>query len=208
MDRRVVGRDAAAGRGGVRRFRVVDVPDPAQLADELEPVRDAGEGAQRVGDHSVLDPSGTRGGRRCGCVLAVVRAGDQRLCRQRIVRGELDPRQAGTSGDDRGVRALEDAQLRGAVRIEGGVAVKVVGLEVEEDGDVARELMDVLELEARELADDPGPGLDRGRDADERPADVACDLDGATGGAEDRAEQLGRRRLAVGAGHAEERIAG
>src|SRR5439155_7866835 len=68
--------------------------------------------------------------------------------------------------------------------------------------------MDVLELEARELADDPGPGLDHRRDAHERPADVAGDLDGATGGAEDRTEQLGRRRLAVGAGHADERIAG
>src|SRR5581483_859457 len=71
---------------------------------------------------------------------------------------------------------------------------------VEEHGDLARELVDVLELEGRQLADDP-----RGRlDPREGPADVAGDRDVAAGGAEDRAEQLGRRRLAVRAGDADE----
>ena len=94
-------------------------------------------------------------------------------------------------------RALEDAELRVAVGLEGAVPVEVVGLEVEEDGDVAGERVDVLELEARELADDPGVRRRDLRRRRQRPADVAGDLDGPAGGAEDRAEQLGRRRLAV-----------
>ena len=48
MQRRVVGRQRASGGGGVGRLRVVDVADAVDLGDELEPVRDAGEGPQRA----------------------------------------------------------------------------------------------------------------------------------------------------------------
>ena len=84
------------------------------------------------------------------------------------------------------------------------VPVEVVGLEVEKDGDVAGERVDVLELEARELADDPRARVGLLRCVGERPADVAGNLRGAIVGAEDRAEQLGRRRLPVRARHADE----
>src|SRR5581483_321349 len=50
VQRRVVRGDAATSGGGVRRLRIVDIADAAQLAHELEPVRDAGERAQRVRD--------------------------------------------------------------------------------------------------------------------------------------------------------------
>ena len=100
--------------------------------------------------------------------------------------------------------SLEDAELGRAVGVEGAVPVEVVGLEVEKDGDVAGERVDVLELEARELAHDPrilGGSLGG---LGERPPDVAGDLDGTAGGTEDRAEQLGRRRLPIRAGDADE----
>ena len=57
------------------------------------------------------------------------------------------------------VCCLEDAELRVDVPLERAVAVEVVGLEVEQDGDARAERLDVLELERRELADDPArPG--------------------------------------------------
>src|SRR5262249_12320788 len=62
------------------------------------------------------------------------------------------------------------------------------------------ERLDVLELERRELADDPVRRADRG----ERGADVPRDGDVAPRRAEDRAEQLRRRRLAVRARDADE----
>jgi hypothetical protein len=67
------------------------------------------------------------------------------------------------------------------------VPVEVVGLEVEQHGDLARELVDVLELEARELADDAGRRLDLAVEIGQRATDVAGD-----GHAEHRAEQLAR----------------
>jgi hypothetical protein len=76
----------------------------------------------------------------------------------------------------------------------------MVGLEVEEHGNVARELVHVLELEGRQLADDPVGALDRR----ERDADVAGDRDVTAGRGEDRAEKRRRRRLAVRAGDADE----
>src|SRR6185436_7452127 len=64
--------------------------------------------------------------------------------------------------------------------------------------------MNVLELEARKLAHDPGVSVERTVEARQRTADVACDRDRPTGGTEHRAEQLARRRLAVRAGDADE----
>ena len=108
----------------------------------------------------VVDAGGARGGRRGGGVLAVVRAGDARLGGQRVVGGELDAVEPEPARHDLRARALEDAELRVAVRLEGAVPVEVVGLEVEEHGDVAGERVHVLELEARELADDGRARLD------------------------------------------------
>ena len=88
-------RGERAPRGGdVRRLRVVDEAHAVDLADVLEPVRHARERPQRLGDRVVADPGRARRGRRGGGVLAVVRAADQRLGRQRVVGRELDPLEA------------------------------------------------------------------------------------------------------------------
>ena len=156
-----VGGERAAGRRDVRRLRVVDVADAVALADELEPVRHAGERAQRLGDRLVADAGRARGGRGRGSrVLAVVRPADRGSAgsSSSAANSTTSPVVAVArrpARHDRRARALEDAQLRGAVGVERAVAVEVVRLEVEQHGDVAGELVHVLELEARELADDP-----------------------------------------------------
>ena len=200
----VVRSDPASGGGGVGRLRVVDPADAAELSHELEPVRHAGKGAERVGDRLVRDAGGTGGSRRRGCVLAVVAAGDAGLGRKLVVGGELDSAYAEAAWHDLGARPLEDAELCVAVRLKAAMAVDVVGLEVEKDGDVAGEGVDILKLEARELAHDPRvrPCLLRG--GCERPADVAGDLGGTAVRAENCAEELGRRCLPVRSGHADE----
>ena len=175
-----------------------------ELAHQLQPVRDAGERAERLRDRVVRHAGRAGGCRRGGGVLPVVAAGNEGLRRQLVVGGELDPVDSETARDDLHVGSLEDAELRVTVRVEGAVPVEMVGLEVEEEGDVTRERVDVLELEARELAHDPRAVRRRERGVGERPADVAGNLDGTACGAEDRAEQLGRRRLAVRAGDADE----
>ena len=83
------------------------------------------------------------------------RAREQRLGGQGVVRGELRAGQAEPARDDPVHRPLEDAQLGGAVVLEGSVTVEMIRGEVEQHGDLERELVDVLELERRELADDP-----------------------------------------------------
>ena len=101
----------------------------------------------------------------------------------------------------------EDPQLRRQVGLEVAVAVEVVGREVEEDRALGGEGGAVLELEAGALADDGRVGLDR---ADAAPASGVPTLPAtATGSpavAVDVAEQLGRGRLAVGAGDGEEAV--
>ena len=79
------------GRGHVRRLRIVDVGDPASLGDQLEPVRNARKGAERLGDRVVRDSGDSCSRSRSGRVLTVVPAADQRLGRQRIVGRERDP---------------------------------------------------------------------------------------------------------------------
>ena len=81
----------------------------------------------------------------------------------------------------------EDPQLRVAVRVERSVAVEVVGLEVEQHRDAWAEAVNVLELKARQLADDPVVVSDRAVEAGERTADVAGDGGRSSGGTEDRA---------------------
>ena len=80
----------------------------------------------------------------------------------------------------------------------------MVRLEVQEHRDLARELMHVLELERRELADHPLRRLDRRQ----RPADVTRHLDVAASRSKHRSEQLDRRRLSVRARDADEPRAG
>ena len=195
----LVGRERAQRGGDVGRLRVVDVADAVQLADELEPVGDARECAQSLGDPIVRDPGRPGGGSRGGGVLAVVGAAHQRLRRERIVGGELGAVEVEPARDDLGAGPLEDAQLRVAVGLEAAVPVEVVGLEVEQHRDLAGELVHVLELEARKLADDPRARLDLPVELGQCAADVS-----RHGSAEHGAEQLAGRRLAVRARDAEQ----
>ncbi len=94
----------------------------------------------------------------------------------------------------------EHAQLRGEVVLERPVAIEVIGLRVEQHGALGREVDRVLELKRAGLAHDDGlrreaPGDSEAR---QRRPDVPGDLVGQPGLAVDVAEQLDRRRLAVG----------
>ena len=155
-------------------------------------------------DVFVGDPGGAGGGGGGRGVLAVVRAAKQRLGRQLVVGRELDAAEPEPAWGHLHPRALEDSQLRVAVCLERAVPVEVIGLQVEQHGDVAGQLVHVLELERRQLADHPFRRADRGQ----RRADVPGDRDVASGGAKDGAEELGGRRLPVRARHADEARAG
>ena len=105
-----------------------------------------------------------------------------------------------SSRDDRhvvGPLVLEDPELRVAIRLPGPVPVEVVGLEIQEHRDPRPELVNVLQLEARELADDPASLV---VELGQRAADVP-----RHGRGEHLAEKGGGRRLAVRPGHAEDR---
>ena len=102
---------------------------------------------------------------------------------------------------------LEDAQLRVAVGVERAVAVDVVRLEVEQHGDARPQRLDVLELERRELAHDPG--VRRGTRRRATSADGRCcrpPRPGRPAASKIGAEQRRRRRLPVRAGDAEDRV--
>ena len=129
------------------------------------------------------------------------RAAHQRLGGKRIIRAELDPGEPEARRNDRDTGTLEDAQLRRPIGLEAPVTVEMVGLDVEEHGDLAAEGMHVLELEARELADRP-----RRRRAT---AESGCRCfrrprPRVPSRAEDRSEELARRRLAVRPGDPDE----
>ena len=96
---------------------------------------------------------------------------------------------------------LEDPELRVPVGVDRAVPVEMVGLEVEQHGDPRTELVDVLELEAGDLADDDLARLDPAVELRQRAADVAGD-----GRSEHDSEQLARRRLPVRPGHADDRV--
>ncbi len=174
-------------------------------------MRYAWEASEPVRDRVVTDPGCTsRRGRGCR-VLAIVRAGDPRLRRQRIVARELDAARFSGDGAEAGgehgrvarLLPLEQPQLRVSVLLEAAVPVEMVGLEVEQDADARPERVHVLELERGELEHEPG-AVRRLEPAD-RCADVAGDLDGYAAGTEDLADELGGRRLAVRAGDADDR---
>jgi hypothetical protein len=82
----------------------------------------------------------------------------------------------------------------------------MVRLQVEQHRDPRSQQLDVFELEGGELTDDPRALVDLPCERRQRPADVPRNLHGPVGCAKHRAEQLGRRRLAVRAGHAENRV--
>ena len=210
MQRLGVRGERAPGGGGVRRLRVVHEADAADLGDELESVRRRRGTARSA---SAIAASGTPAAR----AAAVAAAAFSRLCAPgspgsagRASSAANSTRRAApgpaeAARNDRGVLrrlVLEDPQLRVAVRLERAVPVEVVRLEVEEHRDPRAELVDVLELEARQLADDPGlgrrvdPRVARGRRCRQRRPRPR----------EHRAEPLGRRRLAVRPRHADDRV--
>jgi hypothetical protein len=206
--------DAATGSGRVGGLRIVDEADTLDVADELEAVLDAGERPQGLRDRVLFHAGGQRGRGRCGGVLAVVSARNERLGRKLVVGSELDAVRASGDGaeatrDDGHVGfglVLEDAQLGFAVGVVRAVTVEMIGLEVQQDRNAWAQPMDVLELEARQLAHNPGVPVECAVEARQRTADVARDRDRPAVGTEHRAEQLARRRLAVRAGDADERV--
>jgi hypothetical protein len=177
-------------------------------------MRDALERTQGLGDRVVVDPGGAGGGGRRGRILAVVRAGNERLRRKLVVARELDAlgaarnRPEAARHDRRvlGGLALEHPQLDVRVGFERSVAVEMVGLEVEEDADLRLERLDVLELKRGELADDPRIVADGADERGQRHPDVPGDLDGTARRTEHGTEELARGRLAVRPGHAEDGV--
>jgi hypothetical protein len=108
----------------------------------------SGKRQQRFRNRVVADSDGARRSRCSSCILTVVDAADARLGRQRIVGRKRDPFEAETAWNDFDPRPFEDAQLRATVCLEAAVTIEMVRLEVQQHGDVAREFVHVLELEA------------------------------------------------------------
>ncbi|MCZ7587592.1 MAG: hypothetical protein M5U27_01740 [Gaiella sp.] len=139
---------------------------------------------------------------------------DARLGRKLVVAGELHATGGARNGGeparhDRDVvrpLTLEGAELRSGVRVERPVTVEVVGLDVREDGDPRSQRVDVLELERRQLADDPRLVGDFAGQRGERSADVPRHLHVPSRRFEDRAQQRRRRRLPVRPGDADQRV--
>ena len=209
MQRSVVRGQRLPRCGGVRRLRVVDEADAADLGDELEPVwrRPRTSGAPRRSPRRRTGRAGRRG--RGGRVLAVVRPGDRgsagsgsrRRTRCASPRRER-PKPRGTTAA-RPPSGLEDPELRRPVRLERAVPVEVVRLEVQQHRDPGSQLVDVLELERRELETSHAPAAgssgSRACRRSRRPRRERRPT-------EHRAEQLGRRRLAVRARDADDGV--
>ena len=208
-------RGQRAQRGcDVRRLRVVDVADAAELADELEAVRDARERAQRLGDRRVVDPRGTgRGGRRGG-VLAVVRARDARLGGQRVVarRTRRDalrrerPKPRGTTAVSSAPAARRCGASRRAYASKVPWRSRWSGSRLRSTATRGRSVSTSSSWndESSHTTHASGEAAPTS-DVSGRPTLPATST-GRPAGAEDRAEQLGRRRLAVRAGDAEDRV--
>ncbi len=107
------------------------------------------------------------------------------------------PRPRGTTADRARSKMRSFASRYASKR---AVAVEVVRLEIQQHRDLAGELVDILELKGRQLADDPVGGSHRR----ERPPDVARHCDRPPRFAEHRAEQLDGRRLAIRSGDADD----
>ena len=100
-----------------------------------------------------------------------------------------------------GSLVLEDAAFRAPVGLIRAVPVEVVVRDVQQDGHGNAELVDPLQLEARQLGDDLGVGRERY----ERRAHVSRRDRVAAGRSQRGDRHLGRRRLAVRAGDADKR---
>src|SRR5207244_9614057 len=90
------------------------------------------------------------------------------------------------AGHDRDVvrtLVLEDAQLGLGIALERPMAIEVIRLEVQENGDPGPQRLDVLELEGRQLAHDPALGRHLAGERGQRAADVPGNLDGSARGA-------------------------
>ncbi len=196
-----VRREPSQGCRDVRGLRVVHVADTADLSDRLQAVWNARERARGL----VAIASSSIPAARAAAVAA---AAFSRLWAPRISgsagSGSSAENSIPSRPSPRGTTAMpgpfEDPQLGGTVGLEAAVAVEVIGLEIQHDRYLARERVDVLELERGHLAHDPVGRLDRA----ERRADVSGDGHVPSCRPEDRAEKLGGRRLAVRPGHADE----
>ncbi len=183
-----VGLEAARQADRRGRHRVAAVVQPAQ-ADLLDPEQ------RLVGPPQLPGAVGELG------LRAVAEAHAPRAAAE-----VLDPEPE--RGDRDVVVALvgEDAQLGLRVGLEGAVAVDVVGREVEQHGALGSELDGVLELEGGDLADHGRVGCQVADERAQGGADVAGDRHRPPGLAVDVADELGRRRLAVGPGHGDELV--
>ena len=102
-----------------------------------------------------------------------------------------------------GSLAREDVLLGGDIARHVAVAVDMVGRDVEPDRDIGAEGLEQLELVGRELQHIDAARAER-RQIERAAADIAADFAAPAGLGEDVADQRRRRRLAVGAGDADE----
>src|SRR5262249_40397147 len=100
---------------------------------------------------------------------------------------------------------LEQAELRAHVLRHRSVTIEVVGSDLQGHADTRTEAVDVLELEAGQLAGDPGVRANAAGQVAQWPPDVAGNLDGDIPGLQHASHQLGGGRLAVGARDADDR---
>ncbi len=100
---------------------------------------------------------------------------------------------------------LDRFRLEVGVSLEGAVAVEVVGRDVQDHADVEARSLHRLELEAGQLEHDPVPRRHLVQAVENGVADVAADEDRPIAGCKNGAGERGRRRLAVGAGDADDR---
>ena len=95
---------------------------------------------------------------------------------------------------------FEDARLGAAVGCERGVAIEVIGGEIEEHRDVGTKFIDGFELEAAHLRYRDAGGSGFGDAGDQRSSDIAGDDGGRSRGGENIADQRSDRGFAVRAG--------
>ena len=209
-------RERALGGLRVRRLRIVDEPHAADLADRLEPVRDAREGAQRLRDRPVGDSERAGG---CGCgrsVLAVVAARDERFRRQRVVTRELDPAcpspaRARTRAEPRPCRRQPGSRRSAASPAgrprasRGGRGGRASGSEARRRVGAGSATSSSWKLESSQTTRSSGPS--RPSSAQRGRPTLPATATGRPAARTIAPDQLGRRRLAVRPGDADGRLA-
>ena len=148
-------------------------------------------GPRLNGDHVICDACGAVADARGEAELVHAALGDGgHLARDRVIEAE-----------DRVIeREAHQTPLGLGIRREIPVPVQVIRRDVEDAGDRAARLEDRLDLEGRELEDNPVGLAHRVESLEHGHADVAAEMDALTGTLEDRRDQRGGGRLAVGAG--------